>query len=165
MSLWLTRPRLGDHVKARRDISAGFVDSLTGQPTIKKGRRGIIRDVQPGWMRDRYVVEFSDGYLPKTIRDVRGSDIRSLLVGHGEQQWQWRRDLHVGARFGLFALFTLPGLVAIGLYFLHGGTPAGLLSAIVNAFASLLVDAVSFVGPTVVIVVILVVLFIRSRKR
>lgn len=164
MSLWGGR-QIGDHVKARRDIAAGFVDSVTGHATIKKGRRGIIRGVRPGWLWDRYTVEFSDGYLTKTIRDVRQPDLRRLVVGHGDQQWKWRRDVHVGVRLGLFAFFTLPALVAASLYFLHGGTIDGFLTGLMTAALSLLGHAVAFVGPTVALLVILSALWLRSRRQ
>ncbi len=38
----------GDHVLARRDITAGFIDALAGSATIRKGRYGIVRRVDPG---------------------------------------------------------------------------------------------------------------------
>lgn len=155
----------GDHVKARRDITAGFLDAITGSATVPQGRRGIVREVRPGLFTDRYVVEFDDGWTTQTLRDIRSSDVRKAALGHGERSWGWRRDVSVGVRLGIFLAIGLPTLIALGTYFLNGGTVGELFGALVTEALLLAGDIIAFIGPTVSIVVVACALLLLARMK
>ncbi len=156
-------PAIGDHVKARRDLRAGFVDGLTGATSVPKGRRGIVRARRRGLMTERYVVEFDDGWTTRTV-DVRPRDVRRAALGTGERSWTLHRDVKVGMRLGLFLAFTLPALVGVGLYFLHGGTTSGLVGALINEVVSLLGSIVGAIGLVGTLVGVFVLVALAKRR-
>jgi len=158
---WWGALRVGDHVRARRDLAGGFLDTLTGGTAIPEGRRGIVREVGSGLLRTRYAVEFEDGFGTRTLRDLTDDDLRRG-AGHGESSWQWGRDVRRGVRLGLFVAFTLPALLAAAWYFLQGGTPAGLVAAVVVAA----VDGVlALLGPVIPLLVAAGVVWLVVRGR
>lgn len=153
MSWWST-PDIGDHVRAERDITSGWL----GGAVVRKGRRGIVRAVSRGVWRTTYVVEFDDTFGSLTVTGIEQSALRAS-GGHGESSWAFRRDMRRGVRLGMFLAFTLPALLGAGWYLLNGGTLDGLLAAAVQQLVALLVH----VAPVLVGIGILVMLW-RSRR-
>jgi hypothetical protein len=122
--MWGT-PAVSDHVRARREIRQGWFG------TVDEGRRGIVGAGQPGFWTTRCTVEFDDGWTTVTVDGVSASDL-TRTFGHGEQTWQRRRDLRAGVRLGLW-LTNVPLFIGLALYFLHGGTVAGLVVGLIDA--------------------------------
>jgi hypothetical protein len=116
----------GDHVKARTDLTTGLTDSLYGTPTIRKGRRGIVREVNPGFWRSRCTVEFEQGWTTHTAKVDTSDVVRTF--SKGEAAWQRRRELTRGVKLGLL-LFNLPLFAAIAIYLLRGHDPVTLAGA------------------------------------
>lgn len=150
---------VGDHVVATNDLD-GWLGRL-GCPAVKKGTRGIVREVPSGWFNGRYKVEFHRG---GTVV-VRGNELRRAWSGaHGEQQWKRYKDTKLGISLGLFVVFTLPVLIGLIPYYMHGGTTAELVAALPGAFLDGVVELVAAIGLPLTVLTV-VVLWLRGRAR
>jgi hypothetical protein len=156
-------PQVGDHVRARRDLASGMLDALYRTTSVRKGRTGIVREVHDGWFSSRLVVEFDDGWMTRTLRDVRPGDV-SRTFASGEQAWKRRRDLMVGIRVGLFLVFGLPALISLALYFLGGGTVAELIPALLEQSVVFALEVAAVIGPLGVLAVG-AWLYLRAKRR
>jgi hypothetical protein len=165
---WFGTTDVGDHVRARRDITEGWADSFSGRPSIRRGRPGIVRDVQRGLFSTRYTVEFDDGFGTRTISNLTDGDLRST-GGHGQGAWDTKQSLRRGVRLGLFCAFTLPALIALGWYFLNGGTLAELLPALIDEALSLALGLAAWgfglLGPAAPLLVLGLLGFLLLRGR
>ena len=150
---------VGDHVVATGDLD-GWMGKL-GYPAVKKGTRGIVREVPSGWFSDRYKVEFHRGGAVM----VRGRDLRRAWSGaRGEQQWKRYKETKLGISLGMFAVFGLPALIGLVPYYLHGGTTAELVAALPGAVLEGAFELVAAIGlPLTVLAVGF--LWLRSRTR
>lgn len=157
----LRAPRTGDHVKASRDITCGVIDALSGTPTVRRGRRGIVREVEAGWWRTRCTVEFDQGWTTTTVRAVDATWLTRGL-GHGEPAWDRRRDVRRGIKLGLLAL-NVPVLVMVGLYLLRGGDPVALAIGVLGALATM-AGAVALAHPVLALAGVLGVVAIRRLR-
>jgi hypothetical protein len=101
--------------------------------------------------------------LTRTVRDVRPGDV-SRTFSRGESAWSRRRDWQVGVRIGLFLVFGLPALIALASYFVHGGTLADLLPALLEEAVVFVGDVASVLGPLGCAIVI-GALVVRARLR
>jgi hypothetical protein len=126
----------GQHVVAKRDLD-GWLGPL-GYPAVKRGTRGIVRALPAGLFSDRYEVEFLYGGRVR----VSGRHLRPALYGRGEEAWRRYKAHRVGVRLGMLVL-TLPAIVAIISYYLHGGSTAGLIAAAPAAVGDVLLRLVA----------------------
>jgi hypothetical protein len=153
--------RPGQQVRTVRDVK-----DWAGSTAVKRGKRGIVRKTERGFLffQTSYVVEFGDGLMTRRVR-VRASDIRGRLFDGGEAGWRARHDWEVGIRLGLFCVFGLPALWAVVHYLVFdGGSVEELVAALPMAVLGAIVDLLQVVGPAGALLIGLV-LWLRTRLR
>src|SRR3954447_4853859 len=150
----------GQQVRAVRDVK-----NWAGLRVVKRGQRGIVRDVHSGFLFGTdYDIEFSDGLLTHTER-VKHADVRRRVFDGGEQGWSSRRQWAVGIRLGLFVAFGLRALFALFCYFVfNGGTTDALIAALPDAILGSVLDVIAILGPAGAALVA-GALYLRSRSR
>jgi hypothetical protein len=153
---------VGDHVRARRDLKRGVLDTWSyggDAGVVRRGRLGIVRKVEHRFWGDRYTVEFDAPLGTMQLAGLTSTDIRST-GGYGDGSWRWERDIRRGVRWGLFLFFTLPVLVELLKYLVFdGGTINGLIAAVPAALLHL---AEPLLVPAILVAVLLSML--RSRR-
>jgi hypothetical protein len=157
---WFGAIEVGDHVRAHEDLSQGCHDQVSGRPSIRRGRTGIVREVDHGFFTDRVTVEFHDGLFTRTVSSIPSHRLRKT-GGQGEGAFQRGRTWRRGVRLGLL-LANVPLLIALVRYFLAGGTTAGLVPAALDAALGLVVVLLGH-PPVALVVVGAVALRVRSR--
>ena len=151
----------GQHVVLRRDLD-GWLGPL-GFPAVKRGARGIVRSQPAGLFSGRYEVELVHGGRVR----VSGRHLRPAMYGHGEEAWRRYKANRAGVRFGIL-LLTLPAIVAVVRYYLHGGSTAGLLAALPGAVGSTLLAVFGRLAGllgTPLLVLVIVGLWLWRRHR
>jgi hypothetical protein len=90
-------------------------------------------------------------------RRLSDAEIRST-GGRGEESWASMRAIRRGVRLGLFCAFTVPALASLAWYFLHGGTVADLIPALIDEAVTLAGQVVGLIarllGPLLPVAVI-----------
>lgn len=156
-----SRLQVGQQVRAVHDV-----DSWLGARQVRRGQRGIVRAVEPGFLfGTRYVVEFADGLGTHTVRVGEG-DVRRRAFDGGPDGWARSRTWEVGVRLGLFLAFGVPALFALARYFLlEDGTLPELIAELPVAALDFSLQILSVLGlPLVLILGGALYLVHRSRK-
>lgn len=152
----------GDRVIARRRIHTGLFN-LGAE--VRRGAHGIVRSAPAGLLARGMTVEFDGGHTTH----VSARDVRRAVFGHGQQAWEKRQATRQGIKLGM-ALLWLPALVALGRYFLAGGSVSSLIAAAPAMALATLLQALTIVlglglGPLLMVMAVLVVLNRRRGRR
>lgn len=122
---WFGPPREGDWVVARRDYSAGVIDSITGAATVRKGDRGVVVDPPVGFFDPHLRVRFDTGWATREIHlPVRV--VRVISRGRGETAFDSRVSTMRWIRLGALLTIVLPVLWYVAGYRWRTGSLDGI---------------------------------------
>jgi hypothetical protein len=143
VSLFGGGAQLGDWVVTTKPVKVTLADHLLGdEGGIRAGTHGVVVG-RSGW--DSLQVRLDTGILGSTTVRVRAHQVRVTRRGGGVAAFAARSSRLNAARGGVAAALLLPFLYFAVTWFLHGGSRAGLLMAIVEGSANGMLDLLGYV--------------------
>jgi hypothetical protein len=141
VSLFGGNPQPGDWIVTTEPIKHSLSDYLSGHAGIKTGTRGVVT-ARSGW--NSVEVRLDGGMLGGYTVRARASQVRVTRRGGGVDAFAERSGRLAAARLGVAVAIVAPLLFFAASWFLHGGSKAGLLVAVLDGALYSILDLIGY---------------------